>query len=47
MLSTRKSNPSASTGFCERCAAVCNDTCRVNALLTGSRDRVLRFGPRL
>jgi hypothetical protein len=26
---------------------VCNDTCRLNALLTGSRDQVLRFGPRL
>ena len=48
ILSTsRKSRQTEPAEFCERCAAVCNDTCRMNERLTGARDRVLRFGPRL
>ena len=47
MASSTKSRQNEPGRFCDRCSAVCDHTCRVNAQLTGARDRVLRLGPRL
>ena len=33
--------------FCDRCARVCDDACRVNAIRQRSLDQVLRVGVRL